>query len=62
MNDTVPVTVNTELAQIFNQKFPKQYRIAGISVSGTKSFDHNPVPMYFQKPSPNFGSKTSFQM
>lgn len=41
VNDTVPVTVNTELAQIFNQKFPKQYRIAGISVSGTKSFDHN---------------------
>ncbi|HMJ46967.1 MAG TPA: POTRA domain-containing protein, partial [Ferruginibacter sp.] len=40
-NDTVPVSVNPSLQEIFNTKFPKQYTIAGITVSGTKSFDRN---------------------
>jgi outer membrane protein insertion porin family len=43
VTDTVPEGINPELANIFHQKFPKQYTIAGISVKGTKSFDHNLV-------------------
>ena len=40
-NDTTPVSVNPELINIFNTKIPKEYTIAGITVTGTKSFDPN---------------------
>lgn len=36
-----PVSVNPELEGIFNSKFPKEYTIAGITVTGTKAFDAN---------------------
>src|SRR5664279_4193585 len=39
--DTVPVSVNVELENIFNAKSPKQYVISDIKVTGTKSFDPN---------------------
>lgn len=39
--DTVPVSVNVDLEQIFNAKTPKEYTIADIKVSGTQSFDQN---------------------
>lgn len=39
--DTSGTGINPELANIFNQRIPKQYTIAGISVTGTQSFDHN---------------------
>ncbi len=39
--DTTPVSVNPALLDIFNSKFPKEYSIAGITVTGTKSFDPN---------------------
>lgn len=32
---------STELSQIFHQKYPKEYTIAGIDVIGTKAFDPN---------------------
>ncbi|RYG52883.1 MAG: outer membrane protein assembly factor, partial [Chitinophagaceae bacterium] len=38
--DTIPASGNP-LVEIFQQRYPKQYRIAGITVTGTKSFDHN---------------------
>ena len=40
-SDTTPVSVNPELLNIFNSKFPKEYTIAGITVTGTKAFDPN---------------------
>src|SRR5437868_11208979 len=40
-NDTVPVSVNPVLQDIFNSKSPKEYTIAGITVTGTKAFDAN---------------------
>ena len=40
-NDTIPVSVNPALIDIFNSKYPKEYTIAGITVTGTKSFDPN---------------------
>ena len=40
-NDTTPVSGNPELINIFNTKIPKEYTIAGITVTGTKSFDPN---------------------
>jgi outer membrane protein insertion porin family len=40
-NDTVPVSVNPVLQEIFNSKVPKEYTIAGITVTGTKAFDAN---------------------
>ncbi len=40
-NDTLPVSVNPELMGIFEAKTPKQYTIAGITVTGTKAFDQN---------------------
>jgi len=40
-NDTIPVSVNPELQAIFNSKTPKEYTIAGITVTGTKAFDPN---------------------
>src|SRR5690242_18504596 len=36
-----PVSVNPELQAIFNSKTPKEYIIAGITVTGTKAFDPN---------------------
>ncbi len=41
--DTVKpsVSVNPQLLEIFNGKYPKEYTIAGISVTGTKSFDES---------------------
>ena len=38
-NDTIPVSVNPALMEIFNAKYPKSYTIAEISVTGTKAFD-----------------------
>ena len=38
-NDSIPVSVNPALMEIFNAKYPKSYTIAGISVTGTKAFD-----------------------
>ena len=35
------VSVDPALEGIFNSKFPKEYTIAGITVSGTKAFDEN---------------------
>lgn len=39
--DTVPVSVNPALQEIYNSKYPKEYTIGGITVVGTKSFDQN---------------------
>ncbi|MBS1510905.1 MAG: outer membrane protein assembly factor [Bacteroidetes bacterium] len=35
------VSIDPELLNIFNSKTPKEYTIAGITVSGTKAFDQN---------------------
>ena len=35
------VSADPELLGIFNSKVPKEYTIAGITVSGTKAFDAN---------------------
>ncbi len=40
-SDTTPVSVNPELINIYNSKVPREYTIAGITVTGTKSFDPN---------------------
>ncbi len=40
-HDTIPVSVNPALQEIFNGKYPKSYTIAGISVTGAKAFDAN---------------------
>ncbi len=37
--DTLPISVDPELEAIFNAKVPKEYIIAGIQVSGAKTFD-----------------------
>lgn len=40
--DTVPpVSINPQLLEIFDVKPPKEYTIAGIAVTGNKSFDQN---------------------
>lgn len=39
--DTIPVSVDPALQDILNAKFPKEYTIAGITVTGTKAFDPN---------------------
>ncbi|MEN9571503.1 MAG: hypothetical protein RL172_2734, partial [Bacteroidota bacterium] len=40
--DTLPpVSINPQLLEIFDSKFAKEYTIAGITVSGNKSFDEN---------------------
>jgi outer membrane protein insertion porin family len=36
-----PVSVNPELEAIFTSKIPKEYTIAGITVTGTRAFDAN---------------------
>jgi outer membrane protein insertion porin family len=38
-NDTIPVSINPALQEIFNSKYPKSYTIAGIEVNGAKAFD-----------------------
>ncbi len=40
-NDTIPVSINPELLEIFDAKVPKQYNLAGITVTGSKAFDQN---------------------
>jgi outer membrane protein insertion porin family len=39
--DTTPVSVNPQLQEIFNSKYPKEYTIGGISVTGTVAFDES---------------------
>jgi outer membrane protein insertion porin family len=39
--DSTVVSVNPALQEIFNSRAPKQYTIAGITVTGSKSFDQN---------------------
>ena len=39
--DTSTVSVNPALEGIFNSKIPKEYTIAGITVTGSKAFDQN---------------------
>ena len=38
---TNPVSVDPNLVAIYESKFPKEYTIAGITVTGTKAFDEN---------------------
>jgi len=38
-NDTIPVSINPALQEIFNSKYPKSYTIAAIEVTGAKAFD-----------------------
>jgi outer membrane protein insertion porin family len=40
-NDTIPTSVDPALQEIYNSKYPKEYTIAGITVSGSKAFDQN---------------------
>ena len=41
-NDTLPaVSVDPRLLEIFDTKTPKQYNLAGITVTGAKAFDQN---------------------
>jgi outer membrane protein insertion porin family len=39
--DTIPVSVDPALQEIYNAKSPKEYTIAGITVTGSKAFDQN---------------------
>jgi outer membrane protein insertion porin family len=39
--DTTPVSINPQLQDIFNSRPPKEFIIAGITVTGNKSFDQN---------------------
>ncbi|MBL0356777.1 MAG: outer membrane protein assembly factor [Chitinophagaceae bacterium] len=41
VTDTTPVSINPQLLEIFNNRVPKEYTIAGISVTGNQSFDPN---------------------
>lgn len=38
---TKPVSVNPALQEIYNSKYPKEYTIGGITVTGARSFDQN---------------------
>ena len=40
-NDTLPVSVNPALQEIFTSRYPKTYTIGGITVTGSKAFDQN---------------------
>jgi outer membrane protein insertion porin family len=40
-SDTIPVSVDPALQEIFTSKFPKEYTIAGITVTGSRAFDAN---------------------
>lgn len=39
--DTTPVSINPQLLQILDSKIPREYTIAGITVSGNRTFDQN---------------------
>jgi outer membrane protein insertion porin family len=39
--DTIPISVDPALQDIYNSKYPKEYTIAGITVTGSKAFDQN---------------------
>ena len=39
--DTMPSSIDPQLLDIFNSRPPKEYTIAGITVSGSQSFDPN---------------------
>ena len=39
--DTIPVSVDPALQEIYNTKYPKEYTIAGITVTGSVAFDQN---------------------
>lgn len=39
--DTIPVSVDPALQDIYNSKYPKEYTIGGITVTGARSFDQN---------------------
>ena len=41
MAQDTTISVNPELQDIFKSKFPKEYTIAGITVTGAQSFDPN---------------------
>ena len=41
ISDSNAVSVNPALQEIFNSRIPKEYRIAGITVTGSKAFDQN---------------------
>src|SRR6478735_6349809 len=40
-NDTLPVSINPQLLEIFKSNPPKDYVLAGITVTGAKAFDQN---------------------
>ncbi len=40
-NDSLPTSIDPALLEIFKSRFPKEYNIASISVTGTKAFDEN---------------------
>ena len=39
--DTIPVSIDPQLMEIFNSKTPKQFNLAGVTVTGAKAFDQN---------------------
>ncbi|HRD58825.1 MAG TPA: POTRA domain-containing protein [Ferruginibacter sp.] len=39
--DTIPVSVDPALLEIYQSKYPKEYTIGGISVTGARAFDPN---------------------
>ena len=41
ISDSNAVSVNPALQEIFNSRIPKEYTIAGITVTGSKAFDQN---------------------
>jgi hypothetical protein len=65
--DTTPVSLNPQLQEIYNSKFPKEYTLAGITVTGTQAFPFRawlwaikyrfPVRMPSAKPYRTCGSK-----
>lgn len=40
-SDTIPVSIDPALQEIYNSKYPKEYTIGGITVTGARSFDQN---------------------
>ena len=42
-SDTLPVSLNPALEEIYNSKIPKEYILAGITITGAKAFDQNLV-------------------
>ncbi|MFT3982198.1 MAG: POTRA domain-containing protein [Ferruginibacter sp.] len=40
-NDTIPVSVDPALQEIYQSKYPKEYTIGGVTVTGAKAFDPN---------------------